>query len=357
MTSKLVGYQAAWDGIFALFEHCPAGDVWAQMRATGVSDQLFQLAEVAYSPALQECAIRGLAAFHTNGIDISQTKGVTLIPLLLRMMNSHGFFSDAASGIALEFLKGIISFGIFNTVAMVNGAIPQLITVLQSRETRPEHLALANACLEGLLRSIVSLRGKGLVSLRGKSLESLTAIARLADISPAAASEALHELAMLVHYDAPLDAEFRRLEVPLALVAGIRAARTRAAAARHAERARRASAALCFFAARSAENAKAVFRQCGMPVLVKVQATARAQDDRGAAAEGLRIMEASGGPLVHTAIREARERLDARLASALKKPRGVDSNAELPVNALLQQNDQACMHSRARIMEKRVSSL
>lgn len=315
-----------------MMERCPADTFRLQWRGVYVARELLHLAQNSHNAAHQECAVRGLAVICTADEIMCAMSSSAAALLLLQMLTSPSY-SDSAAGNALVVFARIISFSqqritISSTRAPVstpgqgpviravldNGGVCKLLKVLQSGEARPERLELAGATVA----TLVSCEDFFLKDV-AETVELLICILGLADNSPAAAGAALGKLAETLWLDEASDAEFRRLDVPAALVGGILGVGTSAAAAQHARYAR---AVLCFFAARSVENAMAVFRQRGMPVLIKALLKGPAEADCSAATTGLRLMATVGGPLVRTAIREARQQLDARLASTHKVSQG-----------------------------------
>ena len=308
--------QVAWNGLVALVERSPPGsDARGRWRETGLPFGLLQLANYAATPALQECAVRGLTAVYADfAAGFGATAAAAVFPLLLRMLRSP-LVSDSTAGAALSLLARSVATrrSVVLHVALEIGAVPELLTVLETPGVHPERRELADATLAILIRCQVSAPGSEGAAGHAERLTAVLHAATATD-APAAAAAALEKLSEIVEAGVASDAELRRLEVPAALAGGVRAASSGAAAAGAAQHVQCARGALCRFAARSLENAKAVFRQRGVPALVAALVDGPSETDRRAAADALRLMAASGGPLVRTAIRMARQSLDAQRA-------------------------------------------
>lgn len=169
-----------------------------------------------------------------------------------------------------------------------SGGVGALLSLLKCGPP-PEPASLAAAAVLSLTASAAVARAEG-------AADALVTILRLPDPKQIQVLPALHALAELMSHHRGFDPEICCIDAPQAVISwidkiwgghwgGFPISLAENSAAQHAR------AALCHFAARSLENAKAVFRGSGVPALVAVLVDGL-EPDRAAAAEALRFMAA-----------------------------------------------------------------
>lgn len=258
-----------------------------------------------------------MAVLYPTGDPHLASAAESMIPLLLNTLSPTSLASEPSTGYALLLLARIVEDGCQESLRTIldHGGIPALLSILETgaQPTDPEFVTVAADTLAGLAKCEHFCLRKG-------APEALVKILRLPRIKPLSYLPALSKLSAMMKSDANSDPELLRLEAPRAVIAKVKKLAAVPAVAEHAQRAR---VALCCFAGRSFENTKAVYRQCGLPLLVATQAEDPTETGRRAASNALRFMEAKGGPVVAENIQKARaEYQEAQSASGTEENGG-----------------------------------